>query len=313
MKHDCLRAASAGFEHHPEDRGVPMFSRVSVGSSQGRRPTQRDGDSKLTLGVNVSVYGCCFLQMWFIRMNKCSKSAWKVKNPPDSILSKSFTWVIGKKKPFKMTSGSSDQHFLGSATRGQQKHLHTLFTCFPSSPLDSKGGFFFCVSIYNIRSQSRKANTMKAVIRQMFSVRSGNRTRWQILETAHTGGVLSLKGGKCENVSAVTSWEQWRLLCRQQTAGWWQSWPAGKTKSKASRVLLLVRISRGVEWGRSLNTSLRPQRGRFTGFSLFHFFLCQTVQKHPRGSNLEHLLVLGKRIKDWIWTCSGWKISFYPF
>lgn len=44
--------------------------------------------------------------------------------------------------------------------------------------------------------------------------------------------------GKCENVpvgvnvSAVTSSEPSRLPCRQQTAGWWQTWPAGKNKNK---------------------------------------------------------------------------------
>lgn len=34
------------------------------------------------------------------------------------------------------------------------------------------------------------------------------------------------------NVSAVTSLEPWRLPCRQQTAGWWQTWPADKNKHK---------------------------------------------------------------------------------
>lgn len=50
------------FEHHPGARGVSMFSYVSVGSFQGLRLTQRDSDSKLTLDVNVSVYGCW--SMW---------------------------------------------------------------------------------------------------------------------------------------------------------------------------------------------------------------------------------------------------------
>lgn len=65
------------------------------------------------------------------------------------------------------------------------------------------------------------------------------------------------------SVTWVTSSEPWRLPCKQQTAGWWRTWPAGKDKHK-----------------------------------LHACSVKQPSNQQPRGSNLHHLY-----LQTTVWTC----------
>lgn len=155
---------------------------------------------------------------------------------------------------------------------------------------------------------------MKAVLRQMFNVRSGSRTRWQILETAHTGDVLSLKGANVKMwvQSPPESGDVSRAGSKQQTDDRvdLQERPKAELHACCCRFESPEELSGDGPW-----TPPWGHRGESSQDPHFSTSNCtETPWRLKPGTPAR---VLGMRIKkgrwDWIWACSGWKCSFYPF